>query len=656
MPDHKLTRRPLPDGTKVWQRYGHEWPSVEWNIDPEEARIAIELEAFKIGLSEEDGGLGPYGHFRNIVETFWPSFEWHRWSEWQAKRICETRVTGFTGSASSAKSTIMVLYSLVTYIADPKNTVCMVLTTSIKDAETRIWKEFTERFQESKNHGLTGFKISGHEHLIKLDDPSAPKGNSIQLVAAGDKDRDNALQKLQGAKSKLGKVLICIDEGQDVSDSIFRALGNLANNPHLEVKCTGNAAKRLDTHGQFCQPVGGWNNISVESKEWEISVLGIKGVCVHLDGFDSPNMDGRTDISWNEDGTPDFSNYNPNITDRYPYLKPSSRVKFEWEEWGVSDPDFWRQCRGFWPPSDVDVNTLYSQGDLFRYGAMDKNVVWPMPPIQVLSVDPAKGGGDRFVVTHIKYGACKIDEKDRDYPVIVFHETIVLKIEGSTDEQSYHAAMVQKVRDLAEKLNIPPYNVAVDASAQDAIGSLFKEMWSRDILLVDFSGNASDKPVGGGERNEDGSIRTCKDAFDRKVTEIWGMGRNFMLKRQLAGVDAELAKELSERLIKRERGKIILETKDDYKDRHKGQSPDLADSALIGVYLLRERFGAIPGGQKIQRNPWSEIFNEKKNGIDARKPVELMMLKTPEQFRNRPTPKGTPKGELYRWLQATNRR
>lgn len=653
MPSYPLSKRTHPYGTKIWVRYQHEWPSVDISLDASAAKIAIELEAFKLGLKEEDGGCGVYQHFRNICEDFWPSFEWHRWSEWQAKRICETRMTGFTGAASTAKSTIMVLYALACYIADPQNTMVMILTTSIKDAETRIWKEFSERYNEVRQRGLTGFRISNHEHVIRLNDINAARGNSIQLVAAGDKDRDNALQKLQGAKSKDGRVLIEIDEGQDVSDSVYRAITNLANNPKLEVKCAGNAAFRLDTHGQFCTPVGGWGTVDENSKEWPIEIEGIPGVCLHLDGFDSPNFDDRSDITRNDSGQPIFDNYDPTIPDRYPYIKRTDRVKAELEGKGVKDPDFWRQCRGFWPPSDVDVNTIYPQGDLFQYGAMEMNVSWLFPPINILSVDPAKGGGDRFIVDHIKWGQGSVDEKERDYPFLYLYNQHELKIEGSTDEESYHLAMVKKVMGLANDLGIPPFNVAVDATSLDAIGSLFHAIWSREILLVDFNGKPTEKLLMD-ELDREGKPKKCSEFFDRRVSELWFIGRKFMLKRQIAGLRQDVAKELSGRQYQDKAGKKVVETKDSYRERHKGASPDLGDSLMIGLDLLRERFGAVPGINKTQRNPWADIFPV--NSIDKPKPLEIKTLHTAPQFRTPNEPKGHKGGELYRWLHATHKK
>jgi hypothetical protein len=654
-----------PDGTKVYRRYGFDWTSIDFKLTSDAARLAIELEAFRIGGTDKlDGhenlsGKSKFQHFKGLCQLFWPNFEWHRWADWCGERICQHRICGFTGSASSAKSTIMVLYGLVSYISDPENTIVFVLTTTVKDAENRIWKEYTQRFNELKRGGLTGFKMVNREHYIGMVDGSrgSGKGTAIQLVAAGDKDRDNALQKLQGVKAG-GKLILEVDESQDTSPDVYRAITNLANNAGFECKCAGNAANRLDPHGVFCTPVDGWASITAESKEWPIKLQGIPGVCVHLDGYDSPNFDDRDDVTWNDDGSPIFDRYNPSIKDRYPYIKRTDRVKVELEELGEKDGNFWRQCRGFWAPSDVESNVIYPTADLIRYGGMDKEVVWLMPPIEVMSWDPAKGGGDRFMGHHLKFGLCKINGKEREFPVIYDYQKYNLKIIGDTEDSSQQRNMVLECKKIAELLKIPPRNVAVDASSLDPIAGHFRDNWSRDILFVDFNGSPSNLPFNSTEVHESGPLKgkpkTSKDIFDRRVSELWWIGKEFLRHKQLAGIDIETAKEMSIRQYGTKGGKKFVEPKGDYKDRNKGISPDDADSLFVGYALLRERFGAIAGGGNMRLNPYVDVFGKK--SVDVKQPYKIQQLKTQAQFSRPPDKPEDNRNELQRWMQKAGLR
>lgn len=665
MPDsHPLRLVTLSDGAKVYHKYGLQWPSVDPKkvTDPAAANLAIELEAFKIGGTDKlDGeenleGVSKYHHFRTICEIWWPSFEWHRWAVWCAKRICENRICGFTGSASSAKSTIMVLYGLVSYIADPDNTIIFVVTTTRTDADTRIWREYKQRFNELVRGGLTGFRVVQRQYqIVQNGGAQARDGNGIHLVAAGDKDRDNALQKLQGVKAS-GKLILELDEAQDCSHDVFRAATNLANNAGFEFKCAGNAANRLDPHGIFCTPKLGWASITAESKEWEIEIEGIPGICVHLDGYDSPNFDDRDDVDWDEDGHPVFTRYNPSIPDRYLYIKRTDRVKVELEIKGVKDPDYWRQCRGFWPPSDVDTENIYPQADLIRYGAMDREVAWFLPPVDGAGIDPNRGGSDRFVFTHFKYGMCKIKGEDRLFPVLYEQEVYELKIIGDTEDSSQQRNMVLKCKELAESLGIEPRHVAVDCSSLDPIAGHFKDNWSRDILIVDFQGIPSDKPFNNTEVHKDGprkgQLKTCREMFDRRVSELWMIGAEFLRNRQLAGISPDTAREMSLRRYETKAGKKIVEPKNKMRERIKGVSPDRADALFLCLELARERLGAIAGGGRRKINPYAEVLG--KNFVDKKPSPQIKTLRTQRQFTK--PPEGSGRGPLYSWLHKTGRR
>lgn len=628
----KLLR--TPDRKQAWHAYGNFWPSVPTNIkDSGAVKLAIELEAFRVGLTPDQGGRGKFGHFKQICEWVFPSFEWNRWAVWAGERICQWRILGLTGCASCNKSSIMTLYALVSYLSDPPNTLIMVMTTTIKDAEQRIWSEFTDRFNEMKRGGVTSLKISLREHYIGMADTSIGKGkgSSIQLVAAGDKDRDNALQKLQGAKAgRYGKVILIWDEAQDCSISVFRAAANISNNVSFEFKCAGNAANRFDPHGMFCEPRYGWNTISVNDKEWEIVVEGEIGRCIHFDGFDSPNLDGRDDISYNDLGQPIFDKCDLSLVDKYPYIKRIGKIITDLEK-GEKDPDFWRQCRGFWPPSDVEVDTIYPGADLQKFGALRRVVSWLISPIEVLGVDPAKGGADRFMVHHVKYGICKIDDIPRPFPVVFGHEKFNLKIEGATENSSQTRNMVLKVKELAERLNIPPYNVGIDGTALDAIGDSFRDNWSRDVLMVDFGGSPSELIFS----KED--PRPCKDVFDRRVSELWFIGRQFLINQQLSGLDKDTARELSMRKYERKGKKISVETKETMRDRTNGTSPDDAEGYLIGLEVLRVRFKAVAGGgAPKQPSIYADLFGKTKKSVDTPKSYEFKSLKTMQNTVKRP--------------------
>src|ERR1035437_2085055 len=96
-------------------------------------RLAVECYAFRMGLTEADGALGKFQHFKNIVDLLWNNpelecqkrFIWNSWAEKEIREACEYDYLAVSGSASSGKSDPFALWGLVNYIADPTH--CKVL-------------------------------------------------------------------------------------------------------------------------------------------------------------------------------------------------------------------------------------------------------------------------------------------------------------------------------------------------------------------------------------------------------------------------------------------------------------------------------------------------------------------------------------------------
>lgn len=593
--------RRLDNGKQCWFAYDNYWPSVPVKIKDDAAvKLAIELEAYRVGLTEEQGGKGKVAHFRTICSWLWPSFDWHDWSIRLAKGMIENAYCGITGCASSGKSGIFSKYALVEYISNPEKTLVFVLTTSVRDAETRIWSDFTRSFNAMVDAGISGFKLVQREHYIGFKDPTrgAGRGSAINLVAAADEFREDALKKLQGNKNQ--NVIVLFDEAQDCSAEVFAAVLNLRKNPRFEFKCAGNAAKPFDPHGIFCTPVNGWNSISVEDEEWEIEVNGARGKCIHLDGMKSPNI----------------AIYNATGEDKYLYLYKGRDLEQDLIL-GEKNPAFWRQCRGFWPPSGVEEDIIFPAADLQKYGALDRQVSWINKPIGVIGVDPAFGGGDRFMLHYVKYGPAD----DGQY-IIYDEKSINLKIEGSTEDSSQSRNMVLKVKAIAEELGVPPKNVGVDAGSGDIILDAFHDNWSRDIMAVHFGGAASEMEY----TDERGKKVKCKDVFYNRSSELWYVVKLFLRAGQIRGLSAETAREASLRKYGYARKKIKIEPKPDLRERTNGKSTDDFDAFVVAVEVLRQRFGAVPGKVAKQQNIWTDIFGKKP--IDKKPQMQLKSLST----------------------------
>jgi hypothetical protein len=606
-------------GKPIYRAYGQLWPSVPVIKDDRAVKLAIELEAFRVGLSVEQGGKGKYLHFRTICEWQFPSFDWHRWAVRTAKALCSYKYVGLAGSGKSGKSDIMALWGLVSWEADPKNTKVFVLSTNKTDARGRIWGHFCNRFNEMDKGGIEGFKNVGRDCIITFKDPKRGKGDasSISLVAAGDADRDNAVERLQGQNNE--NIIILADEFQDCSFSVFDAACNLKLNPNFQFVCSGNAASQLDPHGQFCTPKIGWDSVNADMREWETLLPdGEEGICLRFDGRDSPNYD-------------EFDRTGEN---KYPYLIRVESVEHAETHWGKKDSKYWRQIRGYWPPGGLDAGIIYPVADLIKHNAMSSKIVWQGVPVDIMGADPSyTNGGDRFICYHLQYGVANRGTAEAPHliPTIHFKEWVELKLDDSTPNSSRDYNMVRKMRDQAEEWGCEPENCAVDGSSANPIRGIIAREWSDKVLILNFGGSPSDLPY----KKDD--PRPCKEVFDRKVSELCYIGREFLLNNQLSGIGVEHAKELSMRRYEEVGRKTRVETKSELKERTKGISPDISDAAWCGLELLRQRHKLLPGAKFTPENSWVSLFGPAKTRVDKPPTYTFKSLQTMQRSAPRET-------------------
>ena len=120
-------------------------------------------------------------------------------------------------------------------------------------------------------------------------------------------------------------------------------------------------------------------------------------------------------------------------------------------------------------------------------------------------------------------------------------------------------------------------------------------LWSPEVLGVHFGGKASELSASVTDN------APSSDRYVNRVTELWFGAKELIRTGQLKGIDPELAKEMCARKYTTKKGvglRMEVESKTEMKGRT-GESPDLADAAMILIELCRQRFGF--GGMTIQQ-------------------------------------------------------
>ena len=243
----------------------------------------------------------------------------------------------------------MAVWALISWWADPLHTLVFIVSTTKIDAKRRVWAH-VQRLHREVALPMPGRMLHSVDSIALRDmkeDEMGSDASAIILVAAGDSS-DKALQKLQGAKND--RVILEVDEGQDVTQTIEDAMYNLRNNPHFEFRVAGNAGVPHDFHGRFCEPAQeGGHDLDLENAgEWPILALGMyEGSCVHFNAVDSPNFERESE------GVP-----------LLPYLPKPADIAAVRNALGRDDPRLWRQSIGVWPRgSHGQANGIYIPRD-----------------------------------------------------------------------------------------------------------------------------------------------------------------------------------------------------------------------------------------------------------------------------------------------------
>lgn len=525
-------------------------------------------------------------------------FKWHPWADKMNAVVHEHPITGqshphvsLNGAGSSGKSDFGAIYAIINWMADPLNTLVLTTTTDLNAGSRRIWGAI-EKYFNSVRDVMPGVMVSSLYRINSVDRTGKKvSGQCGILLVPGEKKKEKeCLEKLIGAKA--GKSLILIaDELPDLVMSILSTFfGNLITAAkRTQIVAMGNFCSRYDAFGIMCKPKDGWDSINIESEEWETDIVlpetdsRISGYCVRFDGMKSPNILAGQDI--------------------YPIY--SSKHLKQHKELGEKSAQFWRFCRSFDAPVGVE-KTLYTESD-FRAGRAYEHPLWlsDRNKTRVAAMDPAiKAGGDRCVQYFGWYGQ-DVDGKwvlDIDPRCKILREDVT-KRDEPFDLQVANQAIVN-----CQAEGVLPEHFGIDATGATAgVYSHVWEKWSPRVLRVEFGGAPSELPV---LMND---AFTAKDRFDRRVSELWGVGKEFLKFGQLKGIDDELAREMKSREFEDvKRAQVVavkVETKTDMKKRI-GFSPDKADAYFVMLELARVRFGFRPAGKTtghaLARQSWEQ--------------------------------------------------
>lgn len=563
--------------TKKNIKYGVEF-------DPRAGLFDVEQWCLANHWPSERGGLGTYGHLKNLSKLLWPDMVWHEWAETQLKSLCDDQASdivgdriirnvSWAGCATSGKTFQAGHFAMLFFLADPSNTICIMCSTTAKMVRKRVWPVIQQLYHGHKyeENGVIlplGYMIDSRSSLRpkQKDDK-----HGIHCIAVAEGETQKAVADIQGWHAP--RILIVIDEATDTPEAIYATIPNLRKGcQELIVLTLGNSLSHLDPHGRVSEPKVGWSKITRFSKSWETKAIKEwqlpKGMCYHFPGRESPNVKAKRTL--------------------YPFLYTWEDHQNALQQKGEENLGYWKYDEGFWPPDGV-VRTIFSETMVEMYDGRGK-LIFLNQALPIASLDPGFGGDNcvlKFglmgdVTARAIVGASNIPR----FGVQITETIHINPIPNS--EETFDLQIARRVMMECKKRGIPPNRFGLDTTGPGrSVHSHLCEIWSHDVIAVNFGGSASDMP------SSMADPRPSNQVYDRRVTELWFMAAEFLKSSQLKG----LTKDEIIQFCTREYdliggGKMKIKPKEDVREKL-GHSPDDADAVVILLEVARKN-GAVP--------------------------------------------------------------
>ena len=282
--------------------------------------------------------------FWKLADEFVPNyFEKHDWTLKVVNTLLEYKWIGVAGCSGSAKTRNIVGAACVWWMSAPLDSSVLLCSTTAKALRKRGWAEVQRYFSSIPSRPGNFVDSRMLWQSKKGDDKHAISGIAVeegQMLKVAD--------NIKGWHTR--RQMVIIDEATAVPPAIFEACSNLYGTPQeFILVMIGNPRTRLDEFGKFCEPVGGWDSVSVDDEEWETTpkMDGVNGICIRFDAEKSPNIlnplpDGKL-IS--------------------KYLPTKERVAMAKQRAGSENsPSYWSNERGFWAPEGLNKNVFSETG------------------------------------------------------------------------------------------------------------------------------------------------------------------------------------------------------------------------------------------------------------------------------------------------------
>lgn len=560
---------------KTIERYGVHFPETPGLND-----MMIELAFY--ARDDLKSGHPKEFHFKNAWMLVWPKTEWNEWMELLIWAWCNYRVICVIGPTSSGKTRTFAYAALLDWLAWPERTATTLTTTKFDALKTRMWGEMMTAIEtmrpELQANVMQHFKVTStsNELKITINNPGVLSDDKFMIQGVAIDRGDVNAGKIRGQKADRRRIVG--DEVEDMGDGFYMAVDNARASPDFKAVLPTNPVERLSTYGNWCKPKGGWGTVTPDSSWWETEKP--DGVCIHLDGLNSPNTSAAR-------------------LDMYPYLITTKYVNDIRASHGEDSLQWWMFVRGFFPPDGI-VSRVWPSATL----AIARNgCTFDYPPQMVASLDPAYET-DNCVLTFGEMGRLR-DGK----PCIKCTAQEIAKLSEGAGNPTKDRQIADWVKTRCLALHIKPENFIMDTTGNGrSVYALLFESWSPLIQKLEYGGEATVRPL----RHND--QKPANEEVRYFVSELW-FRASFLAQQGILCGFGTLNQKCDEDLASRryeikqfgDKKLMVVEPKDLMKKRL-GRSPDFGDSLCqFGELLVRKGMLGAGLGVSATQNTWGKL-------------------------------------------------
>lgn len=460
------------------------------------------------------------------------------------------------------------------FISTHSHSIVITTAPTNRQVETLLWGEIRKAVKKSKT------KLGGSLLTKKwtIDDDWYAMGFSPQGGAASVSGEQQG-SSFQGFHAK--HVMIIFDEATGISKDLYTmAEGLLTSGVTVKWICIANPTSTASEFYQICKKA-----------EWFV---------LKINCFDSPNMkaNGFTDRASLEKEIAHLRTLGDyeRLKRLKGYAKPNGHLlSAQWAvaklyEWGFDHPLSKSKVLGEFPSKGDDVVIKWES----MQNAINREPNFSTYEKRYIGVDPARFGDDLTVITEIT-----------DYTFRTKIVTMKEEISETTGRvvQLFWAGDSGKETHIGIDCTGLGAGVISDLKELKRTGHLPENVFFHEIHFASTNFSSNEKEQEKLALHYENIKCYMYELLNEDLRDNLYMPTEEIYQEETVNIFFKFSK----------KGKLIIESKEDYKKRMK-KSPDHSDSLAIANYMryVRPSYGKFKGVDKIKMAPYSGSFNKKK--------------------------------------------